>query len=259
MPPEAVAAGSSRPVPVAGASGSEGTAAAPASGTEGSAAVAPAVEKRKEPKPTVMWITAKHVLPVLRKGGKYLAPGARKAGLKPDMELRVVGPESNGKRKLLGSAKVIGALARTPVARLELDESARQAGGELFVAVPAPRAEPEPVATAPEPEPAPEPAPAPEAAPAPPPPPKKLAVGAKATGLLGMMSKGFIIHSLEDVPLSNCKATIERRQQYHFKSLVRGENKISQSAFRPSKDAPNMRRGWMLIECDEGQAELQIR
>ncbi len=243
------------PPPVVGASGSEGTAAvAPVSGTVGPTEAVPAVEKRPEPKPATAWITVKQVvLPVLRKGDRYLVPGARKAGLKPDMELRVVGPEVNGKRKLLGSAKVIGA------ARLKLDEAARYAAGDLFVAVPTQRAEPEPepVAAAPEPTPAPapEPAPVPEPAPA----PKKLAVGAKETGLLGMMGKGYVIHSLENSPLSNCKATTERRMQYLFKSLVRGENRISQTAFRQTKDAPNIRRGWMLIACDQGETEVQIR
>lgn len=214
----------------------------------------PIVEKRPEPKPATAWITVKQgVLPVLRKGDRYLVPGARKAGLKPDMELRVVGPEVNGKRKLLGSAKVIGA------ARLELDHAARYAAGDLFVAVPSQRAEPEPVAEAPEPTPAPAPEPAPEPASEPPPVPKKLALGAKETGLLGMMGKGYVIHSVEDSPLSNCTATTERRMQYLFKALVRGENRISQSAFRQTNDAPNIRRGWMHIVCDQGQAEIQIR
>ena len=84
-------------------------------------------------------------------------------------------------------------------------------------------------------------------------------MGVKDTGLLGMMGKGYTINSLEDSALSNCKATIERRMQYQFKSLVKGENKVAQGAFRHSADAPNMRRGWMLIECDEGRAEIQIQ
>ncbi len=275
VPPGGMAAGNPPPPPVMGASGSEGTpAAAPAVGAVGSVAVAPAVEKKptegsspsksqsepvkpKDPKPAAVWITVKQVLPVLRKGDKYFAPGARRAGLKPDMELRVVGPESSGKRKLLGSARVVG-LARGPAVLLELDDSLKETRGDLFVAVPVARAEPEPVAAAPDPTPAPPPAPVPEVAPAPPPPPKKLAVGVKDTGLLGV-TKGYTINSLESSALSNCKATIERRMQHQLRSLLKGENKISQSAFRATTEAPVIRRGWMLIECDEGRAEIQIQ
>lgn len=84
-------------------------------------------------------------------------------------------------------------------------------------------------------------------------------MGVKDTGLLGVMGKGYTINSLESSALSNCKATIERRMQYQLKSLVKGENKVSQGAFRVTADAPVIRRGWMLIECDEGRAELQIQ
>jgi hypothetical protein len=74
-----------------------------------------------------------------------------------------------------------------------------------------------------------------------------------------MMSMGYSINSLEDGPLTNCKATIERRMQYQTRSLQRGENKVAQDSFRTTTGAPNLRRGWMLIECDEGRAEVQIR
>jgi hypothetical protein len=265
MSPQGVATGDSQPTPVAGASGSEGTAAAtPAVGAvekgpvEGSAAPKPPPEpsKPKDPKPAATWVTVKQVLPVLRKGDQYAALGARKAGLKPDMELRVVGAETKGRRKLLGTAKVVGVVARGSAVRLELNDSARQAGGDLFVAVPTNlRPEPEPVAAVPEPA----PAPAPEATPAPPPAPRKLAIGVKQSSLLGMMSMGYSINSLEDGPLTNCKATIERRMQHHFRTLNRGENKVAQDSFRTAAGAPNLRRGWMLIECDEGRAEVQIR
>jgi hypothetical protein len=59
--------------------------------------------------------------------------------------------------------------------------------------------------------------------------------------------------------LTNCKATIERRLQYQMRTLQRGENKVSQDSFRPTGSAPNLRRGWMLIECDEGRIEVPIR
>jgi hypothetical protein len=108
------------------------------------------------------------------------------------------------------------------------------------------------------PEPAPAPTPAPEATPAPPPAPRKLAIGVKQNGLLGIVGT-YSINSLEDGPLTNCKATIERRLQYQMRILRRGENKASQDSFRSTVNAPNVRRGWMLIECDEGQTEILIR
>jgi serine/threonine protein kinase len=271
MSPEGVAAADARPTPVVGASGSEGTAAAaPAVGVADTAAPEPAVEKGpgeaasapksrpepvkpKDPKPSSEWLAVKQVLPVVQKGERYAVFLARRTGLKPDMELTVVGAEFKGKRKRLGTAKVV-VIARG-AARLELDDSARTADGDLFIAVPNLRPETEPVAAAPEPA----PAPVPEATPAPPPAPKQLAIGVKQNSLLGMMSTGYSINSQEDGPLTNCKATIERRLQYQARSLHRGENKTIQDSFRLTAGAPNVRKGWMLIECDEGRVEVPIR
>jgi hypothetical protein len=266
--PEGMATGDSRPTPVAGASGSEGTAAAaPAVGAVGSAAPEPAVEKGpgesasapkspqepvkpKDPKPAVL-PALKNVMSVERNGDQYVVRGARKMGIKPDMVLKVVGAEINGKRKQLGTAKVVRGFGGGGV-RLELNESARKAGGDLFISVPNLRPELEPVAAAPE------AAPVPEAPPAPTPTPRKLAIGVKQSGLLGMLSS-YSINSLEQGPLTNCKATIERGMQYQMRSLQRGENKASHDSFRPTAGAPNLRRGRMRIECDEGATEVEIR
>jgi hypothetical protein len=280
-----MAEGDSRPTPVVAASGSEDEAAEPAKGAVGPVAAAPAVEKKpgegssapksqaepsrpkapkepKEPKqPSGLWLPVKQVLAVERKDHLYVVRGARKLGLKPPMELRVVGPEFNGKRKVLGNARIAGAYPKPGAggARLQLDAVAANASGDLFLALPDSLAESGPGASARESEPAPAPTPAPEAVPAPPAPPEKLTVIVRQTGLLGMMNTGFVIRNLESEALSNCTATIDRRRQFHFTTLVKGESKINEAAFRENSDAPSIRRGLMRIECAQGRTEAQIR
>jgi hypothetical protein len=189
---------------------------------------------------------------VYNKKEKHIVRGASLASLKKNEQVQVVGPESNGKRKLLGSAKV-RAQGKNGT-RLELDEAADAARETLYVVIPD-GAEPAPVASAPESEGLP--------TVSPPPVPKRLALGVKRTSLkffgsLGV-ERGYIIHNSEKTALSSCMATLSKGFRHPLKSLLKGENKVGQGVFKHHADAPEGQEGWMLIECTEGRAEAEIQ
>jgi eukaryotic-like serine/threonine-protein kinase len=251
------------------AAGSEGAAAAvPA---VGSMAVAPAVAsapktgneegatrkeqskrpKRHEGEPSEL-VAVADVRQLVRRGDIFMVHAGAIAGLRKNMVLRVVGPEQEGgKRRVLGYVTVDEV---KPMRTKLLPDPAVLASKDVnrFVALPEAEEGASPIPDGP---------PAPAPAPATPPPPRKLALGVKETSALGLgvVGKGFTINSLEDHPLNNCKATIERALQHRFARLVRGENKVDHSAFQPVSGVTPVRRGWMRIECDEGSQEIQIR
>jgi hypothetical protein len=53
--------------------------------------------------------------------------------------------------------------------------------------------------------------------------------------------------------------TLHRRLRHVARQLRAGENKISESLFKPFANAPEVREGVMLIECDEGRVEAPIQ
>jgi hypothetical protein len=231
----------------------------------GAPAVEPAVEKapvqtpRPKPKPSAVFIVAKEPIQIRERDGRFAVFAGRKVGLAQGMELKVVGAAgSNGKRKVLGNA-VVQEL-RQGRAVLTLDEAASKAGGDRFAVLPkelaaeAPDAEAETEAEAAPAPPAPEPA-------APAAPARTLALGVRRTSLMGLgpLDKGFTLHNAESKIVSNCKATIHRRMQYVFRSLVLGQTKIKRNQFKPDAAAPVVPEGRMLIECDEGRADVEIQ
>lgn len=271
------------PTPEAGTVAAEGSPGAaptvPVVGKAGSPEVAPAVvtappaieaspepsntspkapPPRTKPKPTGEFIKVKNPLQILQRNGIYGVAAGKKAGLTQGMELKVVSAAgSNGLRKVLGRAKVQEVVLKRRLAVLLLDESALKAGGDRFVAMPTEISDEASDSEA-EAEVAP---PAPPAAPAPEAPAKRLSVGVRQTGLLGIneIDRTFIVHNSESKALSRCKATIHRRGQYMFSYLRRGENKVKQGQFKPDAQAPVVPEGRMLIECEEGRVEAEIQ
>lgn len=242
------------PIPAGGLAGPAPT--EPVAGKAGPPEVVPAVVTAPpgaKPKPAGEFTKVKNPLQIVLRSNIYSVAAGARAGLSPGMELKVVGAaRSDGQRKVLGRAKVQEVFPKKAV--LILDERASKAGGDRFVAMLTEVPDESSEAETP---PAPPVPPPPSAAPA----AKRISVGVRQTGLLGIneIDRTFIVYNSEGKPLSHCKATIHRRGQYVFPYLRIKDNKVKQGQFKPHADAPTVPQGKMLIECDEGRVEAEIQ
>ncbi|QDE93653.1 serine/threonine protein kinase [Myxococcus xanthus] len=91
--------------------------------------------------PAVVYAAPAKVLPIQSANGRnYVDRGIIGRGFLPGMEMDVLGPLKNGKREVLGRARVVrpgrGVAMRPTRAFIELDDRALAASGDLFVAAP---------------------------------------------------------------------------------------------------------------------------
>ncbi|WP_164012172.1 serine/threonine protein kinase [Pyxidicoccus trucidator] len=92
------------------------------------------------PAPTVQYVSPAAVLPVVEEDGKYYVERGRGAGLRPGMEVQVLGSAKNGQRPVLGQATVQGlpkALLKKFQGRvyLDLDHEVLGSSGDIYVPV----------------------------------------------------------------------------------------------------------------------------
>ncbi|MBI3186133.1 MAG: serine/threonine protein kinase [Myxococcales bacterium] len=228
---------------------------------------APRQVKKKSTSETEL-VTARSVAEVfIDRGSHYLRAGA-KSGLAVGDTVQVVGPSAQGgKRKLLGNATVLEVWPA--LARVSLDDGAREAKGKRFgaisepasahLAAPSPPSVPSAPATTPPKEAAPASAPPAEAQ-------KPTDAGAPRK-LLGYVSKGgiwpletLIITNADKGIWSDCFAILQGKKAFKLGSLApRGRREIGLNEFSSNPTVRFVRPNTLGVTCAEGEGDFPVQ
>ncbi|NOJ82135.1 serine/threonine-protein kinase [Myxococcus xanthus] len=215
--------------------------------------------------PAVVYATPAKVLPIQSANGRYFVDRSIIGrGFLPGVEMDVLGPLKNGKREVLGRARVVrpgrGVVMRPTRAFIELDDRALAASGDLFVAAPG-RDD------------APAGASATEEAPAQAAEPDKgeveavvAAAPAKRTlrghasvqgGVGGLLDPGVEVQNHESIDWTDCYVVKDIRKAAWLGVVKAGERKTA-SRFRhnPNFDVGS---GYLGVICKEGELRVKAR
>ncbi|MFP2903846.1 serine/threonine protein kinase, partial [Pyxidicoccus sp. 3LFB2] len=202
------------------------------------------------PAPTVRYVSPAAVLKVLgEEGGKHYVERGWASGLKPGMEIQVLGPAKNGQRAVLGLARVEapakGLKKRLGKAYLELDDAALASSGDLFVPVTGGgRAEVDGPETETETE---------EAQAAEPEKPVLNAAASRQTGIASITDPGIKVRNLGTTPWTECRVVKNGRYTAWLGSVPSNEERtVHNKRFKPNANY-NVGSNEVGIFCTEGK------
>ncbi|ATB51254.1 serine/threonine protein kinase [Corallococcus macrosporus] len=214
--------------------------------------------------PAVVYATPAKVLLIRKANGRaYVDRGAGRAFL-PGMEMDVLGPLKNGKREVLGRARVVrpargGGMLRPLRAFLELDDRALNASEDLFVAAPGQgeasdaAAQEETPAEAAEAD-----SGAPDAIVAEAPAKRTLRGHASEQGGVGgLLDPGVEVQNHESFDWSDCYVVKDIRKTAWLGVLKAGERKTA-SRFRHNANF-DVGSGYIGVLCKEGELRVKVR